>query len=232
MSDQPIEREVQEIRRRVERLEQALDLASRPDPAHDHAPAETEPPPSTPPRRQEHDRRPARVIQTPVKSAASRQYAVNDATPRSVQMSNQRKQSPEFSIWWPQTKQGLGIWLLILGASGLVGAIGGWNSAGRYDDEETAAFVGAITGAASWYLILVVVRYIAHWFTQQRRTAQPTSASPPATPQPTTPNPSSRRVAGKLCPECDTTNPDRVVWMDEKQMWCQDCGATWVPPRV
>lgn len=165
-------------------------------------------------------------------SAVGRYPAGHDATLRSLQMSDQRSTSSVFSIWWPQTKQGEGLWWLILFAATVVGGVGGWNSAGRYDSQESAAFVGAITGAGGWYLILVVVRYVAHWFTQQRRTAQQDAGPPPATPQATVPNRSERRVAGKLCPECDTTNPDRVVWMDEKQMWCQDCGATWVPPRI
>lgn len=78
---------------------------------------------------------------------------------------------PEFSIWWPQTKQGSDLWKLLLAVAAGVGALREYLSQRHFDfDDDAGALLISIAAAAgAWYVVLVVVRYAGYWFSQNLR---------------------------------------------------------------
>lgn len=87
------------------------------------------------------------------------------------------QQPKDFSIWWPQTKQGSNLWFLILGAVMALGALTGHlqtkaEEGYRYDfieDGSGPMFVMALSGFVGWYILLVIIRYVGHWVVEQRK---------------------------------------------------------------
>lgn len=99
----------------------------------------------------------------------------NEPSDQSNDYPNQTTEPPEdteqFSIWWPQTKQGSDLWKLLLGVVAAIGALREYLSDSYFDwcSDFFPLLVSAVSSAALWYVILVVVRYLAYWFSEARR---------------------------------------------------------------
>jgi len=81
------------------------------------------------------------------------------------------KATSEFSIWWPQTKQGSDLWKLLLGVIVAIGALRQYLST-RYfvwGRDFLPMLFSAVFAGVGWYIILVVVRYLAYWFSDARK---------------------------------------------------------------
>lgn len=118
-------------------------------------------------RRIEDDRRKAELYRRELwqREQRRRQQEMEEAKRRRAA----EREDAGFLVWWPQTKQGQQIWILILGATMIVGGLYGWKSAVQAgDDPEGPAFIRALSNAGGWYFVLVIVRYIAYWFTEGR----------------------------------------------------------------
>lgn len=91
-----------------------------------------------------------------------------------------------FSIWWPQTKPSSDLWKLLLCVAATLSASYKYLSLrhffpghfyvgvlfpknGTVLRHSFSLLVSAVVGAVGWYIILVVVRYLAYWFSGARK---------------------------------------------------------------
>lgn len=96
----------------------------------------------------------------------SNDHEVTGKTPANLAASND-----EFSVWWPSTKHGRNVFTLLLGAFALVGLLREYATIKRFDFEDhilSLLFASAIC-SGSWYVMIVVIRYLVHWYSEQRK---------------------------------------------------------------